>query len=258
MIRPLSEMSRSSIAFGGIKAAYLGELLNAGFRVPDGFVISADAERLDEKAILKNFDSLGCAFVSVRSSPAPPDPDKVRWVGELESRVWVCRDTLMKAIQACKDSARSKRARIYMSKHGITEHVKVAILVHETIAADSSGVVFTQSHDCQDKVVINACFGSGLGAVTGKVVPDCYITNKKGDIIEEIIHEQWERHDQAGWVQINPQMRKEKKLSQAQVKELVEVAKNIENHFEKPQDIEFCFNKEELWILQARPLKLVS
>ena len=38
----LKELSKRNVKEAGLKAAYLGELFNAGFSIPNGFVISAD------------------------------------------------------------------------------------------------------------------------------------------------------------------------------------------------------------------------
>ena len=38
------------------------------------------------------------------------------------------------------------------------------------------------------------------------------------------------------------------------MKEIAEIAANIEQHYKKPMDIEFCFYNHSMWILQARPI----
>lgn len=43
LVAPLRQFTREKIAAAGVKAAILGELMQAGFQVPPGFVIASQA-----------------------------------------------------------------------------------------------------------------------------------------------------------------------------------------------------------------------
>lgn len=75
-VRWLEELTRDSVGEAGGKAAHLGELARAGFRVPEGFCILAPAyaaffafNRLDEtlQAVLEPFDAIPAPDLEARS-----------------------------------------------------------------------------------------------------------------------------------------------------------------------------------------------
>ena len=255
MIKLLSNTTAKDIPIVGIKAGYLGELKAAGFNVPDGFVITADSKATYESDVMSHFDELGKDYVAVRSSPAPCETDKSVCVGQLESKMWVRRWELMDAIADCKNSLGSRKVEMYMLRKGITKSIPLAVLIHEMVESSSAGVISTVRGSDTSAMVINACFGAGHAVVSGREVPDCYIIDRKsGEIIDEKIKPQKEQINRAGWSQVKPDLRKKRKLSDGQIEKIVETAKQIEKYFGTAQDIEFCFDNEELWILQTNPI----
>ena len=255
MIKLLSEVSAADISIAGIKGAYLGELKKAGFSVPNGFIILADNHAVSESQIMQYVKELGLSVVSVRSSPAPDSSHRIQYVGQLETHTWVKDWELMHAISDCRDSLNSKSVKSYMLRNGITEKPPLAILIHEMVNADAAGVISTASRKDENHMVINACLGAGPGVTSGKVMPDCYIIDRKsGSIVEECINKQKIMVTEAGWSQVLPERGAERKLTIAQIGEICKLALEIEDYFKKPQDIEFCFDNGMLWILQTKPM----
>src|SRR6266576_6579479 len=93
-IHLLANVSRKDISLVGGKAAALGEMIQVGLPIPDGFVITTNAfkdfrntnfsdEFNDE---LENaFKSLNSQRVAVRSSAVAKDSKSISMAGQLES-----------------------------------------------------------------------------------------------------------------------------------------------------------------------------
>lgn len=109
-IRPLERVSRAQISEVGGKAANLGELLKAGFPVPDGYVLTAKAfkkfveankfasndlhpeiirtGRMPEEIkneLLSIIDNYGNLFLAVRSSCVEEDLSTASFAGQYET-----------------------------------------------------------------------------------------------------------------------------------------------------------------------------
>ena len=79
---PLERLGRDDLARAGGKGANLGELVSAGFPVPDGFVVSTVAydgfsvhNRLDEtiaQALCEQQDSGASIRTAFEEAPIPP------------------------------------------------------------------------------------------------------------------------------------------------------------------------------------------
>ena len=70
-IRPLADLSAADVPVAGGKGANLGELIRAGFPVPDGFVISTGAYAVAAEAAGVAPDSPASARVRLIASPVP-------------------------------------------------------------------------------------------------------------------------------------------------------------------------------------------
>ena len=81
-VLPLDQVGREDLGRAGGKGANLGELLRAGVRVPDGFVVTTQAYAAGaggstpaelERAITDAYRALGAGRVAVRSSATAED-----------------------------------------------------------------------------------------------------------------------------------------------------------------------------------------
>lgn len=248
-------------AVGG-KAAALGELLRAGFPVPDGFVITEAGDELSalEPAILKAFDDLKSAYVAVRSSAAQEDGNEAAWAGQLDTFLNVPRDLLMEATARCMASANSPRARAYAAIKGIAAG-NVAVIVQAMVPSDVSGVCFSVHPITQDKnqMVIEAVYGLGEAIVSGEITPDNYVMSRQPrEITSKVIASQpkalrfSEGDRQTTWENVSEPSAQ--KLSDMQVLELADVVERLEQHFGHPVDVEWAFHDGKLLILQSRPI----
>lgn len=229
----LSEIQSHALVGG--KARSLATLINLGHIVPDGFVVLPDTE-LDDAELRDAFDELGAQRVAVRSSAINEDGENAAWAGQLETKLNVARDRLIDAIVACRESAKSARAQAYASAHG-QESGGVAVIVQRMLASDISGVAFSKHPVTgHDAVVIEAVNGQGEQLVSGLVTPDTYVIDRS-----HMTTEQYLSGDQPI-------------LAVPQLEEVTQLTRSIAEQFGYPVDVEWAYEADVLYALQARPI----
>ena len=129
------------------------------------------------------------------------------------------------------------------------------------IDADVSGIAFTTHPVIKDNdiILIEAIYGLGEAIVSGMVTPDSYtfskdkksIINKESEIQERKIIGAGKGTEE---VEMKISEQYKPKLSDEKIKELAKVCVEIENHYKKPQDIEWCMKDDDIYILQSRPI----
>ncbi|MBU1091343.1 hypothetical protein KKA27_00520 [Patescibacteria group bacterium] len=237
--RAFEELSKKDVKIAGGKGASLGELTQAGFEVPPGFVVLDSKSKNIDKEILQEFDRLEVEKVAVRSSATAEDSITNSCAGQLESYLNVTKKDLLKSIQKCRDSLYSPRALTYCAERGLTnKDILVAVVVQKMVDSEKAGVCFTVHPVTQDKkqMIIEAVDGLGESLVQGIVTPDSYVINKKT----------------FGLIDININGRQ--KLNETQIKKLAKICIDIEKHYKKPQDIEWALEKGKFYIVQSRPI----
>src|ERR1039458_2294156 len=167
---PLRSVTRADVALVGGKAATLGELLSAGFEVPDGFIVVGEptAEALAAGATLG-----GC--LAARSSAVAEDLAGASFAGQYETVLDVRgADALEAAIRHCRASAEAVRVALYRSERGVAADTTISVLVQRMVAAEAAGVAFTANPISGDRseVVITAGRGLGERIVGGDAVGD--------------------------------------------------------------------------------------
>jgi phosphoenolpyruvate synthase/pyruvate phosphate dikinase len=115
MIVDLAEASAADRAVLGGKAATLAELSAAGFAVPPGIIVTADA--LDEPDLDGQLEAaaarLGGDRFAVRSSGAAEDLPDASYAGLYESYLNVPAEQLGAAVRRCFAAAASERVAAY-------------------------------------------------------------------------------------------------------------------------------------------------
>ena len=250
-MRPLAEVGQGDLATAGGKGANLGELIRAGVRVPPGFVITTDAHTatgLDgpipidiQRAIATGYADLGGGPVAVRSSATAEDLPGAAFAGQQDTFLDVEGEpALLNAVQKCWASLWSERAVAYRERRGI-EHaaVRMAVVVQRMVPAEVAGVAFTANPvtGARTEIVIDAGLGLGEAVVSGAITADHLVVDpSKGAKSPELAGPALTRLGPSG------------------VTDLVAVARRIEDHFGRPQDIEWAYADRTLWIVQARPM----
>lgn len=259
-VRHLHSIRSSHISSVGGKAASLGEMLAAGHPVPPAFVITADEAILSPALsadILKAYDLLGSRHVAVRSSGIGEDGHEQSWAGQFATVLHVNRDGLLDAVRECWDSANSLRVAHYA--HGIT--FDLAVLVQHMVHSDVAGVAFsanpiTGNHD---EIVVEAVYGLGELLVQGIVTPDNFVLNKQtGEItLQDIATKEVKLAYVADAIAETPvalEAQNIPALAPEQLQKIAQLTREIEAYYGYPVDIEWAFEQDTLYLLQARPI----
>jgi rifampicin phosphotransferase len=269
----------------GGKASNLFELKKLGLNVPQFVVIPSEAlynllpidlvMEADVQSIRNFISSLevdgefiqnmlsafsGANYFSVRSSAVDEDGADFSFAGQYDSFLFVTAEKIGEKIKSVWLSAFNERALSYRVENNLPINYSIAVIVQQMLDPEVSGVGFgaNVTNGNRKEKIISAVFGVGEGLVSGELNADNFyvqdqlirkqlavkekkmVLNAKtgGTILAEVPQKQ----------QALPT------LNDAQVLQLSSVLDQLKSHFGKPQDIEFAFVNEELFLLQSRPL----
>ncbi len=224
-----------------------------------------DVENLEEKGNVLNKILKGSSnpqFVAVRSSATTEDLAEASFAGQQDTYLNIKgKKELLESIKKCFASLFTARATYYRNKKGFPHgESSLAVIVQKMVDADRSGVIFSKDPAQEnDNVIIEAVFGLGEGIVSGKITPDRYVISPDSKIIEEKIGNKKIAitRDSSGKreiVKLKEDISKQRVLRDSEIKKLTEFALKLEEHYQKPQDIEFAIENKEIYIVQTRPV----
>jgi len=265
LVRSLDDLTAADLPDAGGKGANLGELRRAHFPVPDGFVITTAAYALAAEAagvtgespasarvrlaaspvpagiadaVREAYRALGAPAVAVRSSATAEDLPDASFAGQQDTILGVTgEEAVIDAVRKCWASLWNDRAVAYRQTHDVPARgLRLAVVVQRMVDAEIAGVLFTADPITgrRRRAAIEAVLGLGEQLVSGAVNPDHFIVNtRSGEVLE----------------------RRGDILNDAQLRELAAVGARIEEHFGRPQDIEWAIDKNgKLWIVQSRDI----
>ena len=216
-----------------------------------------------EKAIHKIARHKNVLFALVSS--AVGEDSEYSFAGQFESELNVPKDESFNAYKKVLASLFSPRAMTYAYHKGFSPlELPMAVLCVEMIAASVSGVIYTidPTDPSSNTLLINANWGLGKTVVEGSVSLDRFKISRDPPypIMEKKISSKKRMLlAQPGGGTIETEAPASPCLTEEQIKELVEMALNIERYFKKPQDIEWSYDqKGKLYILQTRPLQGIT
>jgi pyruvate, water dikinase len=290
--RPLTELGGADEPRYGGKSAALGELLDAGIRVPAGFGLSREAyaaaraldgDRLAVPAdvreqIASRYAELARSAgedeppVAVRSSAVGEDSATATFAGQQETILWVRGlDAVCEAVSACWVSLHSETAASYRRHLGDGREPAMGVTIQLMVDALISGVLFTCNPLSGDPsmIAINASWGLGLSVVGGEVTPDDYLVSKiTGEVVRETLGDK--RHEYVpapGGPGVQLQKVSDERatarcLGDPEIAALVAVAEAAQAHFGSHQDVEWAVSRtgpcpDNVFIVQSRPVTAV-
>ncbi|MBI4116779.1 phosphoenolpyruvate synthase [Candidatus Pacearchaeota archaeon] len=220
--------------------------------------LGSDGTRIDE--IRKRIPE--SVFVAVRSSATAEDLADASFAGQQETYLNVKgNDELIESIKKCFASLYTSRATYYRQKKGFKhEETKLAVVVQRMVDSDKSGVIFSKDPSYNNEnTIIEAVFGLGEGIVSGMITPDKYVVSSEMKILDvKITDKKVAITRNSSGKNIEVALTKEKSNSQvlkeSEVKKLAEFALRLEEHYDKPQDIEFAIENGEIFIVQTRAI----
>ncbi|WP_458404661.1 phosphoenolpyruvate synthase [Methanobrevibacter sp.] len=201
--------------------------------------------------------------VAIRSSATAEDLPEASFAGQQDTFLHVSGDDeVIEYIRKCWASLFEARAIFYREENDF-EHSKVliAVVVQKMANADKAGVMFTVNPSTGEEIaLIEGSWGLGEAVVSGDVTPDNYQVDKKdNEIINVTISDKkvMYTNDEDGTsvkVDVPEDKRKERVLSDDELIELTEMGKRVQSHYGEPMDTEWAFEKDMLFLLQARPI----
>jgi len=201
--------------------------------------------------------------VAIRSSATAEDLPEASFAGQQDTFLHVSGDDeVIEYIRKCWASLFEARAIFYREENNF-EHSKVyiAVVVQKMANADKAGVMFTVNPSTGEEIaLIEGSWGLGEAVVSGDVTPDNYQVDKKdNEIINVTISDKkvMYTNDENGTsvkVDVPEDLRNERVLSDEELIELTEMGKRVQAHYGEPMDTEWAFERENLFLLQARPI----
>jgi pyruvate,water dikinase len=207
--------------------------------------------------------------VAVRSSATAEDLPTASFAGQQDTYLWVEGiEKVIDSVQRCWASLFTPRAISYRIKNDFPhEKVLISVGVQKMVNSRTAGVMFTINPTDGDlsKVVIEGSWGLGETVVSGSVNPDKFVVDK---VVMEISEKTVSaKHIQCVYdpdrrevvnADVEPDMQSKCCMDDQEIKELVRIAKIIEEHYGRAMDIEWAIDKdfsfpESVFIVQARP-----
>lgn len=214
----LDSINRDQVSIAGGKGANLGELVQQGFPVPPGFVVTAEAYRnfvsawdlsgLTPDQVRRNImaqevDSElasdlqqhhthlatlipGRFVYAVRSSATAEDLGDASFAGQHDTYYYVTPEQIPQMVKKCWASLWSDAACSYRASQGIAHHgVNMAVVVQLMVESSISGITFTANpiNGNSDEILTESSWGMGAAIVDGRVSPDQYTYSRRRDAL---------------------------------------------------------------------------
>jgi len=222
---------------------------------------------LDEIAVAYGalFAGTKAGPVAVRSSATTEDAADASFAGLQDTYLWVTDfEQTLQRVRSCWASLYSVESVAYRRQRNIPEEgVAMAVVVQKMVDARTAGVMFTRSPLTGDRsvVTIEGSWGLGSSVVGGEVTPDRWVIGKiTGEISVRDISDKHHLHRPVARggiesVGVAEAQRRIPCLSDAELEELRTIARKVERHYGRPQDIEWAVEREtnQILLLQSRP-----
>lgn len=219
-------------------------------------ICKCDISESIKKNIINYYKELNCRYVAIRSSATSEDGKNHAWAGQLETYLNIDENNIIDSVKKCYSSVFSPRAIFYRIRNNDKSDIKVAVIVQEMIQSEISGIAFSINPTTNNKneIIIEGGFGLGEAVVSGKVTPDTYVISKNENKIKskQIKEQKFKMSKDKGITKcLNGNTQK---LNDGMILKVSEVVKKIEKFYNFPVDIEWAVYKENIYILQCRPI----
>lgn len=216
---------------------------------------------------LSDFGGLRNVPVAVRSSATAEDLPDASFAGQQETYLDVTGESnVVNRVRDCWASLFTPRSIFYrQKKHYDHFKVGIAVPVMKMVKSEISGIMFTVNPVSNNKtqIIIETIWGLGEYIVQGKITPDQHIVTKhqwtvesKSHISQDVmlVRGQQETHE----VKVPVSKQDLWKITDAQAIKLAKIGQKLQDHYHKPQDIEFAIEKDKIFIVQTRPITTIE
>ena len=202
--------------------------------------------------------------LAVRSSATTEDAADASFAGLQDTYLWTMGgESMLKYVRSCWGSLYSVPSIAYRRRHKLPESgVAMAVVIQRMVNARKAGVMFTRSPLTGDRsvVTIEGAWGLGSAVVSGEVTPDRFVIAKiTGEISVREISDKHVQHLPAPEggvrdVETPEDLRRVPCLTDEEIKALRAIARKVERHYGRPQDIEWAVDQSgAILLLQSRP-----
>lgn len=308
---PFKNIDKEDVSLVGGKGANLGEMTGAGFPVPPGYVVSAEAyydflkasglqrkiSELLETLNVDKTDALNEAAKLIQraivGSPMPPEieaeiKEAYRDLGrgnpvavavrssstgeDLGDATAAGQQTTFLNVQGDRNVAQrvkevwaslfNARAIFYRQEKKISlDRAGIAVPIQRMVESEVSGVAFSIDPVSNDKnvIVVESVYGLGEMIVQGAVTPDHFEFDKKN---LEVTYQQIGLQDQQmirvrgenKVIAVSKAFSARQKVSEAVLREVAKYTRDLEQHYLRPQDVEWAWDGKKVYIVQTRPV----
>ncbi len=234
----------------GQKAATLSQLKRWGYAVPTGWVLPPG----DNPEPLVNYLPVSESEpLVVRSSAVGEDSEEASAAGQYQSILNVTtklalQEAITQVSASYNDPAAVQYRRDFAKQTGSElPDQSMAVLIQKQIQGVFSGIAFSRDPIYQqgDAVLIEGLPGDATRVVSGRVTPEQY---------RVYIRESAEQESR-GASSAPLEIEGSGDLPPALIQEVALLARELENRYHGiPQDIEWTYDGQQLWLLQARPI----
>jgi len=201
--------------------------------------------------------------VAVRSSATAEDSAEASFAGMNASYTNIRGDReVVEAVARCWASLYGQRAIAYRAQQRLTDRPAIAVVVQRMVLSETSGVMFTvdPASGNADTLVIEAVLGQGEAIVSGMVEPDTY-TVAKSDLAVQNVRAGYQRfailRDGAGHdlqTELDETTAAARILDDERITEIARLGIRTEQHYGRPQDIEWAIADGTVFLVQSRPI----
>lgn len=227
-LKTLDEPLTSQSAGG--KAANLSHLRRAGFAVPQGWVLLPGNR---PGALLTRHKPTEREPWVVRSSATTEDGLQDSAAGQYKSVLGITDSQgFYRAVEQVRDSWDAPAASAYRQSRASASGA-MAVLVQLQVQGIYSGVLFTRDPvEGSERLVVEAVRGGAERVVSGQETPECLSIERNSRVVHG-----------------------DNTLPLSVIEQLHDLGLAVERFFGGlPQDIEWTWDGERLWLLQARPI----
>ena len=237
------------------------ELWDAALRIRNMFLTTPIPDSLAEELQTQFPSHLVENPVAIRSSAPAEDSSAASFAGLHESYVNVRGiDEILKHVRLVWASLWSDRALLYRQELGLdVSQSSMGVVVQQMVTGRCSGVVFSRNPSDRSQVVIEAVYGLNQGLVDGDIEPDRWMLERSS--VRTVSHAAPARDRKCvpaqtgvAYEPLLPEEKAHPPLDQKGLKEVYDLALRAEEHFRSPQDVEWTFRGDELYVLQSRPI----
>ncbi|MEO3836893.1 rifamycin-inactivating phosphotransferase [Nonomuraea sp. B10E8] len=228
-------------------------------RVVEGVAVPDDLVAAISEALARLGEQTSCA---VRSSATAEDLPTASFAGQQDSYLNVVGlDAVLRHVRRCWASLFTERAVTYRCRNGFDHRrVRMAVVVQRMVFPDAAGILFTADPVTSNRkaATVEAGWGLGEALVSGLVAGDVYTVRDDQVVTTEVATKtRFVEASPGGGTQeapTDPRRQTQPALTEAQVVRLVRLGRRVEEHFGRPQDIEWCLAGDDFHIVQSRPI----